>query len=528
MAVSQIMSTARFDAVVIGSGLGGLTAGALLAKAGHSVCLLERNTSLGGAASIYRVGKLTIEASLHETADPRDPLEIKHGILKELGLLDKIAWLPAGDLFTVQGGPVGEPFSLPHGFDAAQAALQARFPLSKRPVSRVLGKMRQVYETAGRLGAARENRSVMGLVRATARGGPIVQGWGASVANVFDEEFGADEAVKLGLAANLSYYSADASRLWWLFFAAAQGGFLGSGGVYIEGGSRQLSVKLGGAIKRAGGSVLLGTGAASMEVDSNGAVAAVLTAAPGEKPSQRIETRLVLANCAPDAIAQMLPEEASRLFGKAFAGRALSTSLFSAHFGLKTNPAQFGLTAYSTVLLPKWMTALADYPQSSTLLGANPNGKLPVLGIENYGAIAAGLDAEGPILVSVVGVDAMANWEGLPKAQEASRRNAWLDAILAELERHYPGFAGAVTEKVFMNAGAMQRYLGTPGGAIYGFDPTPPPAPIWSGMPRSPKTPIKGLFLASAFGGCGGYSGAMATGAQAAGLARAWLKRAVR
>jgi phytoene dehydrogenase-like protein len=90
------MSTTSFDAVVIGSGLGGLTAGALLAKAGYSVCLLERNTGLGGAASCYRVGNLTIEAALHETADPRDPREVKHGILKRLDLLDKLNWLPVG------------------------------------------------------------------------------------------------------------------------------------------------------------------------------------------------------------------------------------------------------------------------------------------------------------------------------------------------------------------------------------------------------------------------------------------------
>ena len=63
------------------------------------------------------------------------------------------------------------------------------------------------------------------------------------------------------------------------------------------------------------------------------------------------------------------------------------------------------------------------------------------------------------------------NWRGLSKEDEAARRNAWLDAILGELERHYPGFAGAVGEKTFMSAASMERYLGTPGGAIYGFDP---------------------------------------------------------
>ena len=52
-----------FDAVVIGSGVGGLTAAALLAKAGHSVCVIERNHSIGGAASAFKSGALRIEPS---------------------------------------------------------------------------------------------------------------------------------------------------------------------------------------------------------------------------------------------------------------------------------------------------------------------------------------------------------------------------------------------------------------------------------------------------------------------------------
>src|SRR5262249_28749655 len=153
---------------------------------------------------VYRAGELTIEASLHQTADPRDPREVKHSIFKRLGLLDKITWLPVGELFTVQGGPVEAPFSLPHGFEKARAALQERFPASRQAVARVLGKMERLYETASHLNAARENRSPAGLLSAIASGSPIVSGWRASVDDVFTAEFSEDEAVKFGLAANLS------------------------------------------------------------------------------------------------------------------------------------------------------------------------------------------------------------------------------------------------------------------------------------------------------------------------------------
>ena len=386
--------------------------------------------------------------------------------------------------------------------------------------------MEGLYDTVGQLNAARENHSLGGLLGALTGGYPIVSGWHASLDGVFTEEFGGDEAVKFGLAANLPYYSADPKKLWWLFYAVAQSGFLGSGGVYVRGGSRVLAAKLGGAIKRAGGTVLFGAAATAIELNGEGAACAVTAAAKGEKPSQRFEARVVLANPAPQAIAGMLPDDAAQRFSAAFEGRVLSTSLFSAHFGLKADPAQFGLKDYSTILLPSWMTSLSDYPRSAALLGANPAGKMPMLGIANYGAIESGLDdSGGPTLVSVVGVDEISNWRGLSREEEAARRNAWLDAILGELEQHYPGFAGAVAEKSFMSAASMERYLGTPGGAIYGFEPVPPATPVWKGMPRTAKTPIAGLFLASSWGGSGGFSGAMASGAEAAELAMAVLQR---
>ena len=41
---------ARYDVVVIGAGLGGLTTGAILARAGRKVLVIERSNSVGGAA----------------------------------------------------------------------------------------------------------------------------------------------------------------------------------------------------------------------------------------------------------------------------------------------------------------------------------------------------------------------------------------------------------------------------------------------------------------------------------------------
>ncbi len=142
---------ARYDAVIIGAGLGGLTAGAILARAGQKVLVLERSNSVGGAASSYKVGDLFIEGSLHETSDPRDPRDPKHGPLTRAGVLDAVKWIPAGQFYTVRGGPVGAPFTLPDNFEAAKHALTQRFPEARDGIIQLLEEMEQVASALGTL-----------------------------------------------------------------------------------------------------------------------------------------------------------------------------------------------------------------------------------------------------------------------------------------------------------------------------------------------------------------------------------------
>jgi all-trans-retinol 13,14-reductase len=519
------MSDAKqFDVVVIGSGLGGLTAGALLAEAGFGVCVLERNFSFGGAASVYRIGPLTVEASLHQTSDPRNPRDVKHRILDRLGILNEIEWVSTGPLYTARGGPLGEPFALPVGFEAAKEALGRRFPQRAEAIGRFLDALDTIHDSLWTLSLAREDRSIAKLAKGMSELGPAAADWQSTLSEVFAREFGDDEALKCALAANLLYFGDDPRRMWFIFYALAQGGYIASGGAYIKGGSRQLSLRLAKTIAGAGGVVRLGRAASAIETDDDGRVVAVRhvrrKTGDGE---ERIAARVVLANCAPSVAADLLPEAARIAMQRTFGARALSTSLFCAHFGLRDKPSKVGLNDYSTIVLPEDMTRFDQYGDTAALLGAAPKGPLPALCVANFGSVDSGLWDEPPILLSVLGLDRIANWRGLSRDEARDRRERWLDAILERLDRDYPGLARLVSERSLLTAHSMQGYLNTPDGAVYGFAPLPPSEPIWSGFPRTPHTPVTGLYLASAFGGEHGFNGAMLSGAEAARLAASEL-----
>jgi all-trans-retinol 13,14-reductase len=516
------METTAFDAVVIGAGLGGLTAAALLSKAGRKVCVIERNHAVGGAASAFKKGSLVIEPALHQTADPRDPNEPKHAILSELGLLDDIEWVPVNPFFSVRGGLVGEVFDLPVGFEAARIALGNRFPASRHGFERLIETIETAQSGVALLSRAGAEHSAGKLLRAAIELRGMAMNWRASLDEVLRRHVGDDEAAKFAIAGNLAYYSDDPTRMAWPFFAMAQGGYLKSGGVFIKGGSRVLSMRLAKLVVKAGGSLLLGREAVGVDLDGEGRPAFVRHADPKNKAAEEsIGARQVFANCAPNILAQMLPPSARGPLERAYGGCALSTSLFTAHFGVNGPLAKFGLDRYGTVVVPDWMKSLRELPQGARMFAANPADKLPLYAIANYSAIDSGFSGDGPSQVSVVGVDRFDNWAALTPQEERDRRERWLDAFQAALDRDYPGLGAAVSERMFLNARSMRNFLNTPDGAIYGFAPLPPKRGIWAGVPRSPKTPIPAIYLASSFAGSGGFTGAMLSGASAARMAMA-------
>ncbi len=79
----------EYDVVIIGSGLGGLACGTILAKEGFRVCLLEKNKQIGGMLQIFVRDKVIFDTGVHYVGG-LDKGQNLYQFFTYLGIMDKI------------------------------------------------------------------------------------------------------------------------------------------------------------------------------------------------------------------------------------------------------------------------------------------------------------------------------------------------------------------------------------------------------------------------------------------------------
>ncbi|MDR3269420.1 MAG: NAD(P)/FAD-dependent oxidoreductase [Tannerella sp.] len=81
-----------YDAIIIGSGLGGLQCGFILAKNGMKVCVLERDAHTGGCLQTFRRGNTLFDTGFHYVGALGEGQPL-HRLFRYFGLLD-LPWHP--------------------------------------------------------------------------------------------------------------------------------------------------------------------------------------------------------------------------------------------------------------------------------------------------------------------------------------------------------------------------------------------------------------------------------------------------
>lgn len=136
--------TMHHNIIIIGSGLGGLACGRLLAEEGHAVVVLEQGRQPGGCLQSYRRDGLSFDTGMHYIGG-LTPGQSMHTAFRMLHL-DTLPWqqLDSDGFDHLFFGK--DEYRLANGYETIGARLAERFPDDKQALERLVDELRQTEE----------------------------------------------------------------------------------------------------------------------------------------------------------------------------------------------------------------------------------------------------------------------------------------------------------------------------------------------------------------------------------------------
>jgi all-trans-retinol 13,14-reductase len=135
----------QYDVVIIGSGLGGLACGTLLAKEGYKVCVLERNKQAGGNLQTFARDRVIFDSGVHYVGALEEGQTL-YQLFKYLGIMEKLK-LRKMDEDIVDGIMFkGDPkvYRYAQGYERFIKNLVADFPEEERAIRRYCEEIKNV------------------------------------------------------------------------------------------------------------------------------------------------------------------------------------------------------------------------------------------------------------------------------------------------------------------------------------------------------------------------------------------------
>jgi all-trans-retinol 13,14-reductase len=135
----------RYDDIVVGSGISGLTMSLLLAMNGRSVLLLEKGPQIGGSLARFTRGKIPFDTGFHFTGGLNEG-GILANILTLLGIREFIEPIFLTDSSNVSFvfESSGRKFELPVGIEAVKARFKGYFPFEASAIDRYFDMIESV------------------------------------------------------------------------------------------------------------------------------------------------------------------------------------------------------------------------------------------------------------------------------------------------------------------------------------------------------------------------------------------------
>lgn len=137
----------QYDYIIIGTGMGALSAAALLAKAGSRICMLEAHDIPGGYAHSFEMNGYHFCAQVHYIwgCAPGQPI---YEFLRHLGLEEEITFVPYDpDGYDHMSMPDGKIVKIPYGYERAAASIDAAYPGQRAALEKFFSTLNKISES---------------------------------------------------------------------------------------------------------------------------------------------------------------------------------------------------------------------------------------------------------------------------------------------------------------------------------------------------------------------------------------------
>ncbi|WP_428340516.1 phytoene desaturase family protein [Mycobacterium sp.] len=501
----------NWDAIVIGSGIGGLTPAGVLAREGMRVLVLERHTTAGGCTQVFRRAGYEWDAGLHYMGEVHRPTSALRRLFDYItgGALD---WAPMPDVYNRIF--IGDrEYEIPSGRVHFTERLKAYFPGEATAIDAYLDL---VFETsrAAKTFFAHRALSPSGAEDTFE---PLCEPFLAHADRTVTEVLGEltrDRDLEAVLCGHFGDYSLEPWRASFGMHAMLVRHYI-DGASFPVGGSGRIAETVADVVRAAGGAVLIGAEVTSILVGVDGAAYGVSMA-----DGRTFRAPVVISDAGIAATAALLPSATSAAtgLGQRCADMEPSLSWVMLNIGVKESSETLGLGAANI-----WAHAGADMRARMTAYQADPhNEPMPVYFLSFPSAKDPSWERRYPgrSTIDMCGLTSWSLFEPFAGSRWMRRGEDYeqlkkhlTEELLGEVLRFCPQLDGKIDHAELATPLSFNHFLGKGTGDFMSFAHTPDRfRQRWINA----HSPVPGLYFSGQDVVAAGVSGAMIGGATAA------------
>lgn len=439
-----------FDVIIVGSGLGGLVCGTILAQEGYRVCILERNKQIGGTLQTFVRKKVIFDSGVHYVGGLAEGQNL-YQLFRFLGIMDKLKIRKmdehAFDTIVFDGDPAE--YAYAQGYERFSESLIRQFPDHKEAVLTYCNAIREVCDKFPlynlRTGSLLEKASVLEIG-----------------AKEFIDGLTANEKLRNVLAATNLLYAGEADKTPFYVHALVVNSYIESAWRFIDGGS-QIGRLLAKEITARGGKIVKYAEVTKLK-EENGII--MFAEVNGR---DRYHAKTFISNIHPARTLELTEtEKIKKIYRQRINTLHNSMSCFMLNIVLKKDAIEY-VDKNFYFFSEKDVWAAAEYTEENWPLSYALFYNVP----RHNSAYSDGIT-----VMTYMRYDEVAPWKDTfnTVAEEASRGEAYeafkkqkADKLLALVYKRFPELQDAMVECHISTPLTLRDYVGNHDGSLYGI-----------------------------------------------------------